>query len=337
MNKLGKPFMKTVQMGGFALLMISALLVGCKDDDDNNTPSGPGNIVQEAQGDTRFSTLVAAVTKADLATILGGTGPYTVFAPTNDAFTALPADLPFNNATEINAITDQATITLLRDVLLYHVLGARVAAADIANGASNTTTAKSTPNTVYLTKNSNGVFINGNAKVVAPDVAASNGIIHGIDQVLLPPSQNLAGLVTAYASGSPAQFTVLLKALSRPAAGSLLAAANSANSNLTVFAPTDAAFAALLSQLGLSSLDEVNDATLVAILQKHVVSSRVFSSDLSSGDVTTLNGPVTVGINGNNVTVRGPGNGSNNANVVIANILATNGVVHVIDRVLLPE
>jgi uncharacterized surface protein with fasciclin (FAS1) repeats len=108
----------------------------------------------------------------------------------------------------------------------------------------------------------------------------------------------------------------------------LLTAAAAPGSNLTVFAPTDAAFQALLAQLGLTALNQVPDATLVAVLQLHVVSSRTFSSDLSEGQVVmALGGPVTVG---------GAGNGINNANVTTANILATNGVVHVIDRVLLP-
>jgi uncharacterized surface protein with fasciclin (FAS1) repeats len=337
---MNKPMISSFQMlrkASFAVLLAAVSLVGCKKDDTPPAPTGPGNIVQVAQADNRFSTLVAAVTKADLGTTLSGAGPYTVFAPTNDAFAALPASLPFNNATEINAITDQATIAQLREVLLYHVLGARVAAADIASGSSSTTTAKTAaPNTVYLSKSTAGVFVNGNSQVVVADVAASNGIIHAIDEVLLPPSQTLAQLVTTFAGASPAEFTVLLEALSRPAASELLTAASSASSNLTVFAPTDAAFTALLADLGLSSLDDVDDATLVAILQKHIVGSRVFSTDLASGNVTTLNGAVTVAVSGTGVTVRGPGNGANNANVVLANVLVTNGVVHVIDRVLLP-
>lgn len=328
-------FTKLIRTGGVSLLFAATLLVGCKKNEDTPTPTGPGNIVQVAQADARFSTLVAAVTKANLATTLTGAGPFTVFAPTNDAFAALPAASPFNNAAEINAITDQATIAQLREVLLYHVLGSRVAAAGIANGSSNATTAKTAaPNTIYLSKNSAGVFINGNSKVVVADVAASNGIIHAIDQVLLPPSQTLAQLVTAFAGASPAQFTVLLQALSRSGASELLTAAGAASSNLTVFAPTDAAFAALLSELGKTSLAEIDDATLVPILQKHIIGTRVFSPDLVSGNVTTLNGPVTVAVNASGVTVRGPGNGTNNANVVTANVLATNGVVHVIDRVL---
>ena len=115
-----------------------------------------------------------------------------------------------------------------------------------------------------------------------------------------------------------------------------VSAAASNSSNITVFAPTDAAFRALLTDLSLTSLSQVPDATLVAVLQLHVVGSRAFSSDLVSGPVTTLGGPVTVGVNGAAVTVRGAGNGTNNANVATANILATNGVIHVIDRVLRP-
>jgi len=182
------------------------------------------------------------------------------------------------------------------------------------------------------------ITLNGTTRVVTADVAASNGIIHAIDKVLIPPTQKITDIVVAATQqGSPAQFTALLAALQRPAAAALLTAAADPAANLTVFAPTDAAFQALLTQLGLTNLSQVPDATLVAVLRLHVVGSRAFSSDLSNGQtVTALGGPVTVGVSGSSVTVKGGGNGMNTANVTAANILATNGVVHVIDRVLLP-
>ncbi|MBD2770156.1 fasciclin domain-containing protein [Hymenobacter sp. BT664] len=302
--------------------------------------TGPGNIVQVAQDNTNFSVLVAAVTKADLAGTLSGTGPFTVLAPTNAAFAMMPA--PFNTAAGIAGITDPAQIATLRSILLYHVLPGRKAAADFPNGASAQATAKPASaagvndNTVYASKAGSTITLNGTSRVVTADVAASNGIIHAIDKVLMPPTRKISELVVAATSGSPAEFTLLLAALQRPAAADLLAAAANPASNVTVFAPTDAAFRALFTQLGITSLSEVTDATLLAVLRLHIVGSRAFSSDLSNGSLTTLGGSVTVGVSSSGVTVRGGGNGSNNANVTIANQLATNGVVHVIDRVLLP-
>ncbi|UOQ65057.1 fasciclin domain-containing protein [Hymenobacter volaticus] len=336
------PFLRTLCM----LLTGVAFSLGvssCSDDDDTPPTGTSQNIVQVAQGNADFSILVAAVTKADLAATLSSTGPFTVFAPNNAAFAKLaggPLDA-FSTAAKINAVTDANQIAALRNVLLYHVLPANVRAADIAAGASTATTAKPAgtngvnDNTLYLSKSGTSVAINGGTQVVTADIAASNGTIHAIDNVLLPPSQTIAAIVVASAAANPAQFTLLLEALQRPAASALLAAAASNSSNITVFAPTDAAFRAALTALNLQSLSQVPDATLVAILQKHIVSSgRRFSSDLAPGNLTTLNGNITVAAVANGFTVRG-GTGTA-ANITTANVLATNGVVHVIDQVLLP-
>ncbi|GAB3238575.1 hypothetical protein GCM10027346_31330 [Hymenobacter seoulensis] len=321
---------------GLATVSLSA----CDDDDDTLPDNSSQNIVQVAQGNASFSTLVAAVTKANLGTTLSGTGPFTVFAPTNDAFAKLAP--PFNNAANITAITNQAQIDQLRGILLYHVVGASLPASDIPNGASNRTTARPAStvggaaindNTLYITKNTTGVFLNGSTRVVTADVSASNGVIHAIDNVLMPPSQTIAGLVVSSASSTTApEFTLLLEALQRPAAAAILAAAGSSSANVTVFAPTDAAFRALL---GTAPLSSVSDADLTAILSRHVITSgRVFSSDLAPGTVATLGGNVTVAAAGNGFTVRG-GNGTA-ATITAANLLATNGVVHVINQVIQP-
>lgn len=320
---------------------LSVSLASCSDDDDDTMTTTPqNNIVQVAQGNAAFSTLVAAVTKADLATTLSGTGPFTVFAPTNDAFAKMAP--PFNTAANITAITDPAQISQLRGILLYHVVGSNIKAADITTGASSATTVRPAStvggtaindNRIYLTKNGTGVFLNGSTRVVTPDVAASNGTIHAIDNVLLPPSQTIAQIVVASASrATNPEFTLLLEALQRPTAAAILAAAGSQSANVTVFAPTDAAFRTLLNGAPLSS---VSDADLTAILSRHVIGTgRVFSSDLAAGTVATLGGNVTVAAAGSGFTVRG-GTGTA-ANISTANILATNGVVHVIDRVLQP-
>lgn len=318
---------------------LSVSLSACNDDDDDAPATPSQNIVQVAQSNAEFSTLVAAVTKADLVSTLSGAGPFTVFAPTNQAFAKLAP--PFNSAASISAITDAAQISQLRGILLYHVVGANIKAADIAAGASSQTTARpasmvggasTNDNTLYISKNSTGVFLNGATKVVTPDVSASNGTIHAIDNVLMPPTQTIAQLVTASANATMPEFTYLLEALKRPAAAAVLAAAGDPSANVTVFAPTDAAFRALL---GSTPLSVVSDSDLLAILSLHVVGSgRVFSSDLASGTVSTLGGNITVASAGNGFTVQG-GSGTA-ADIAAANVLATNGVVHVIDQVIQP-
>ncbi|SFQ36120.1 fasciclin domain-containing protein [Hymenobacter arizonensis] len=327
--------------------LLGFAVTSCSDDEDTTVPTPQQNIVQVAQGNPDFSTLVAAVTKADLGGTLSGAGPFTVLAPTNAAFAQLAP--PFNDAASINTIpAGDPRITTLRNILLYHVLPTRVAAADFPTGASSQTTAKPASatgvndNTVYTSRTGNTIRLNGTASVATADVVASNGIIHAIDRVLTPPSTNIAGIVDAFATGSSPQFTVLRQVLQNPAVVSALAAStvslSANNGNVTVFAPTDAAFATLLTDLNYTSLSDVPPATLAAVLALHVVNNnRAFSSDLTNSQVlTTLGGPVTVGVTGTGVTLRGAGNGTNNANVVTANVLATNGVVHVIDRVLRP-
>ena len=280
-----------------------------------------GTIVAPAYFNKNFTTLIAAVKAASpniLTTLLNST-PKTLFAPTNDAFAAAG----------ITTLPDQAT---LNAVLTYHVIsGAAVEAADIATGSSSAATLNGN---IYISKGAAGVFINGSSKVTAADLAGSNGVVHVIDRTLLPPAKTIAQIVTEYATAtSGQQFTKLLQALQRTSGQSTdLVAAASAAGNLTVFAPTDAAFTALGVDLATVDL-----AALTKILQHHIVGARVFSSDLSTGSVAALY--KNVGINVSSLTVTGAKSGETAANLqpTLLNIHATNGVVHVIDKVLIPE
>ena len=195
----------------------------------------------------------------------------------------------------------------------------------------------------YLSnRGSNGVFINGRSRVTTTDIVADNGVVHVIDRTLIPPSQTIDDIVTALSSASPAQFTQLRAALNRVPA--LVTAADATSSNLTVFAPTDAAFQSLYTALGVSGINNIDIATLTAVLQHHIISSpttatgRVFSTDLASGSVPTLNGDITINASAATVT---SGNGTvaniTASNAGSINVLANNGVIHTIDRVLIPQ
>lgn len=280
-----------------------------------------GTIVAPAYFNKNFTTLIAAVNAASpsvLTTLLNST-PKTLFAPTNDAFAAAG----------ITSLPNQATLDA---VLTYHLInGTAVEAADIANGSSSAATLNGN---IYLSKGAGGVFINGSSKVTAADIQGSNGVVHVIDRTLLPPSKTIAQIVSDYANASSGkQFTKLLQALQRTSgqATDLLAAAGAAG-NLTVFAPTDAAFEALGVDLATVDL-----AALTKILQHHIVGARVFSTDLSTGAVSTLY--KNVAINTTNLTVTGakPGEAGAKLQAALLNIHATNGSIHVIDKVLLPE
>lgn len=298
------------------------LLAACGGgDDDPAPPPAPGNIVQVAQGNSSLSVLVEAVVAANLAGTLSGPGPYTVFAPTNAAFNDLLAEL---GMTKAELLADRA---LLTQVLTYHVLPARVPASAVPLGRAITTVEGGI---FKIDAAQGGALVvtdgrNREARITRTDVAASNGVIHVIDKVLLPANQDL--VQTAQASPD---FTVLVDAA--VAAG--LVPTLQGTGPYTVFAPTDAAFTALLDELGLTRDELLADtALLTEVLTYHVVSGRVLAADVPLGTpVTTVQGD-TFTVNASLAITDERGR---TADIVATDVLARNGVIHVIDRVILP-
>jgi transforming growth factor-beta-induced protein len=256
------------------------------------------NIVEIAAGDSRFTSLVAAVKKAGLVDALSAPGPLTVFAPTNDAFTAALAAL--------GKTLDQLTADDLKPILTYHVVGAAVKSTDLKAGP-----VKMLSGISAFVATSGGAKING-ASVVNADIIASNGVIHVIDKVLLPPNLVQAATLAG-------DFSTLLGAATT---AGLVDTLSKADANLTLFAPTNAAFAKL-------SAVPTGDA-LKNVLLYHVVAGKVLSTDLKAGAVPTL-------LTGKSLTVDLTGGVKiNTANVVVADVVTTNGVIHVVDTVLVP-
>lgn len=297
------------------------------------------NLVQIAQSLPIFQSLVAAVVKTGLAPVLATANlNATVFAPTNQAFSKL--DAPFNNAANIAAITDPAQIEGLKNILLYHVLGAEVKSQQVTDGRSSAETLKPVvlpnDNRIYFSKSLGQLFVNGNAFVQLANVEATNGVIHVIDDVLLPPTQTIAQI----AIGNPA-FSSLVAALVKTD----LAGVFAGSGDFTVFAPTNAAFAQLPAPFNnAANISAINDPAQIAglsnILRYHVTGSRYFAWDLGilQPIQTLADAPenTLIGILGKN---RGHIKGNQNTSFATmnpVNILAINGVVHVIDEVLLP-
>ena len=287
-----------------------------------------GTIVDVAVAAGTFDTLVAAVSAAGLAETLSGEGPFTVFAPTDDAFAALPAGL-------VDALLLPENEAALVAVLTYHVLGAEVPSSDVATGSVETLQGEE----IELVAGDNGVTVNG-ANVIAVDVEASNGVIHVIDSVLVPPSIDATALLVADAMESEAMEvgTIVDVAVEAGSFNTLVAAVTAADlaetlsgeGPFTVFAPTDEAFAALPAGLVDALLLPENKDALVAVLTYHVLGAEVPSSDVATGSVETLQGEEIELVAGDNgVTVNG-------ANVIAVDVEASNGVIHVIDAVLVP-
>lgn len=293
-------------------------LNSCKKD-DNPAPAS-NTITDVVSNNSNFSTLKAAVLKADLATTLSGTGPFTVFAPDDNAF---------QQAGITTSVLSSLTPADVSKILLYHTLGAKVMAAQVPAGP-NAAVATAGGDSVYVTSNSNGVFING-IKVTQADVAATNGVIHVIGGVLMPP----AGNIVEIAQGDTT-FSLLVAAVLRASQGTTnVAQVLSGNGPFTVFAPTNNAFRAA-GFPDAAAIQAADPDLLAGILTYHVIAARVFSSDLTEGaQPTTANGgKVTISLSGG-ATVKGNSN-TTASNIIATNIVATNGVVHVIDQVLLP-
>jgi len=321
-----------------------------------------GNLVDVAVADGNFTVLAKLVTAAGLGETLSGPGPFTVFAPTDAAFEAAAAELGVPLDDLVNTVL--ADPALLTDMLLYHVVDGSVPAADVValNGKDVTT----------LSGETWTVMVNGDAvsiqdgfgrmvNVTAVDVPASNGVIHVLDNVLegaLPASDTEdQALEPAASDASPyadsydgaadktivedlvaaGSFTTLVELVT--AAG--LAETLSGAGPFTVFAPTDAAFEAVAADLGVNLDDHINTliadpALLKDVLLYHVVSGNVPAADvvgLNGKDVETLSGESwTVVVDGDTVTIK-DGYGRI-ANVVDVDVAASNGVIHVVDKVL---
>ncbi len=294
-----------------------ATLAACGGGDDEPAPLK--TIVGVAQSDPQFSILVEAVIAAGLADTLSSAGPFTVFAPTNNAFAALLGELGVSKADLL------ANKPLLTAVLTYHVLPARVPSSAVPVGKAITTVQGS----IFKIESTGGLKItdgrNRVANITATDIAASNGVIHVIDKVILPADKDI--VATAQ---SISDFSILVEAV--VAAG--LVSTLQGPGPFTVFAPTNAAFADLLAELGVSkSALLANTALLTQVLTYHVVPGRVLKADVPVGTaITTVQGQ-TFTIDSTLQITDGRGR---KAGIVATDVLTSNGVVHVINKVILP-
>ncbi len=324
--------MKTIKTKLIALLaLISFVTVSCNNDDDNSGQT-PQTIVSLAQANPNLSSLVAALEKADLATTLKSSGSFTVFAPTNAAFSTF---LTANGYADLNAVP----VPLLKEILLNHVLSTKVKSTEISTGYVKTMAkgSASTTNTIsmYLEKGTgvdiNGGKTNGGATVTTADIEASNGIIHVVDGVIGLPT------IVNHAIANK-NFTTLVAALTyNPSSGFAGILSGTASSPFTVFAPTNTAFASFLTETGYSGLAAIPANVLEKTLKYHVVAgANVLSTSLTNGQVvSTFAGQnFTIGLTGGAKITDTNGRVST---IIATDVQCSNGVIHVIDKVLLPK
>lgn len=288
------------------------------------TGCGGGNdpdIVQTAQSNPELSILVEAVNAAGLTETLKAAGPYTVFAPTNAAFASLLTEL---GVTKAQLLADKA---LLTSVLTYHVLSGRVAKADVPVGKAITTLQggifkiDSVGGALKITDGRNRV-----STITTTDINTYNGVVHVIDKVLLPPNKNIV-----QTAQSLPDFSILVEAV----VAADLQGTLSGTGPFTVFAPTNAAFAAALIELGITKEALfANKALLTKILTYHVLAGRVLKADVPVGvDIKTVEGE-TFKIN---ASLKITDQAGRQAGIIATDVLTSNGVIHAIDKVILPK
>ena len=329
-----------------AVVLVLFVAVSCDDDDDSSTPQQ--TVLEIAVSNSSFDVLEAAAVKAGtgVTNVLSGSTLITVFAPTDDAFVAYLGVA--NEAAAITAVNGLSS-SAAADLLTFHVIaGSEIEAADIADGTTAVTTARASNNKAFVTKSASGVTIN-NARVTTADVDASNGVIHIIDAVLTPPAGDVIAVATSDVNAP--SFGILAAALTK----ANLITTLQGSGPFTVFAPTDDAFLATLRSVygdpdlteaeAINVINGLTDSStplsltsLTQILLYHVVPASGYSINLTNNQVLTTakaDAPktVTVGVS-SSVTV--DGSASDPSTVVSANISSTNGVIHVIDKVLLP-
>lgn len=292
------------------MAMVTFTTMGCKKDDNNNdvTPTEKSNIIELAQ-DNGFNSLATALTITNLVDNLEGEGPFTVFAPTDEAFAALLSEI---GQTDINDVP----VEVLEQILLYHVVPQNLNSTQIADGKVVTLQGEE-----LTVSTMGGIKINDVSVVMPYDVEASNGVIHTIDQVLVPAT--ISQFVNTILE--PAYFNSNFSKLVSAVVKANLVATLLEAEGITIFAPDNNAFMA-------SGIDpEAVDAqTLAAVLTYHVVAAKVMSTEIPAEAVT---------VNGNKLhfSLVSSGNFINgNVQITAVDIEAGSGVIHLVDRVILP-
>ncbi|MEY3241772.1 MAG: hypothetical protein RIR11_3211 [Bacteroidota bacterium] len=260
---------------------------------------------------TNAKTLSVAVNAAGLAQTLKGKGPFTVFAPTDAAFAAIQSD--------VDMLLQPDNKSQLAKILTAHVVNGEIKAADLKDGQILTTL----DGGKLLVTVSNGTVMVGDATITAKDAKASNGIIHMIDKVILPAKPKAKDIVDI--------ATESAKTLAAAVTAAGLVETLQSDGPFTVFAPTDAAFADIQKDVDNLLMPE-NKAKLSNVLTYHVVAGKIMAADLQDGqELTTVQGgKLKVSIKDGKVMING-------ANVVTADVFASNGVIHVIDKVFIPK
>jgi uncharacterized surface protein with fasciclin (FAS1) repeats len=306
---------------------IASMSVSCLSDDDVVPQTVDNTIAGIAARDSNLSSLVQALTRAGLVSTLSGTDKYTVFAPSNAAFTAFLATTPY-------ATINDVPVPALKEILLNHVVSGSVQSSALTTGYIKTLAkgTASTTNTLSMFVDiTSGVKLNGVSTVTVKDILATNGVIHKVDKVIGLPT------IVTHATANAATFSTLISLLNRTGEPDFVTTL-SGTGPFTVFAPTNTAFTDLNTELAPGGIASVAPADITKILQYHVVSpANVLASTLTEGQVVT---PILTPAQTFIVQLTGGAkikDARSRINpITVTDVQCSNGVIHVLSKVLLP-
>ena len=317
------------------VLFLALTIQSCSNNDDDDYDMVPKTIFEQVATSSNYSSLAYALQKTGLYTAFDGSNAndvYTLFAPNNMAFSRFLMESGFSNI-------DDVPVSVLKKVLLNHAIEGQVTYRDFETGYYTSTAQYINGNSMrnlsmHIEQVNMRVTLNGESRITQGNVYATNGVIHAVDRVVPIPS------IVTFAIADKG-LTNLLIALTRPDLTADFASILSTNvgtdpAPFTVFAPTDQAFINLLTELGVRSLSDIDEPTLKSTLTYHVIGgTSAYSTDLSDNlELNTLGGPITANITGGATLTDGNNRVSN---IVAVDIQADNGVIHVIDKVILPN
>ncbi len=321
------------------LLIIITKITACKKAEDVPTIIAINTITDKIVADSNYKLLKQAIFKAGLDFKFKTTGAYSLFAPDDSAF--------LNTGLTPAIIKDSIAASTLSSLILYHTISPKILSTNIA-ADSLTKIASLNSDSIFVYKSIAGaIFVNG-IPVTLANKEADNGVIHKLSKVLKPASGSIFATIASTAAGLDSLLVAISRVNSTANAlgGDTTFTATLSNSKLTLFAPNNAAFRDLLTALSYQRINQIPVIRLKEILKYHLVTDRIFSPQLKNGNLTMFSdianttvvditsAPTIKGKNLQMLAINGTTN--NTSNITTSNIICRNGVVHLIDRVLLP-
>ena len=319
-------------MKNFKIIFTLSILIftfACSPSDED-IDNSPITIFDRIEASPNYSILNYALQKTGLSSVLDGSDVYTLFAPSDMVMSSFLNENGFSSV-------DDVPVEVLKNILLNHVVAEQLRYSSFKTGYKNTVAVSEVNGnslSIHIEQINMRVTINGESRITQGNIMASNGIIHVINNVIPLPSvvtfvkadQNLGGLVQALTRSDLTTDFVSI----------LITSSSKAPAPFTLFAPTSQAFTDLLTELGVQSLDSIDESTLSSTLTYHVIAeTNALSTDLSDNlELNTLGGPITANVSGGATLTDGNNRVSN---IIAVDIQANNGVIHFIDKVILPN